>query len=573
VALALFAAAEYVALPARAPFLDARGWRPRVPVTIVRGAYHVHTRRSDGSGTLDEVARAASRAGLDFVIVTDHGDGTRAPEPPRYRSGVLCIDAVEVSTTGGHYVALGMTTAPYPLAGEPRDVVEDVRRLGGMGIVAHPDSPKRSLAWQDWNVAVDGVEWINADSEWRDESRRALVSTLLHYPWRDAESVVALFDRPVRTLVRWDDGAGRGAGWVALGGLDAHARFGWRGLPDENGEGGPDAGHDDGLALAVPSYESMFRALTTRVELDRSLTGDGAVDSAAVLSAIRAGRVYTVLDGRARGGALEFVADTPHGPARMGGRVARGPGAVRLQGRALAPAGSRLVLRRNGAVVASSTGLSLSFDVDRREAAAAYRLEVEWDDATPGRSAPWIVTNAISVGSSPVEAAATAITPVPSSSASSSSEVGRFSDWRLEKDALTRAAVAATSGADGLVFEFGLASAGREAWAAAAAALPAEVGVDDEVRFSAQANHPLRLSVQVRAPGGAGEQRWRRSVYLDQTPRRLTLPFNTLLPIDTASTPRLPLADITALLVVVDTVHTRPGAAGTVTFDELWMAR
>ena len=38
----------------------------------VRGAIHVHTRRSDGTGTVDEVAGAAARAGLNFVILTDH---------------------------------------------------------------------------------------------------------------------------------------------------------------------------------------------------------------------------------------------------------------------------------------------------------------------------------------------------------------------------------------------------------------------------------------------------------------------------------------------------------------------
>ncbi len=59
------------------------------PATTVRGVYHVHTVRSDGSGTPDEVAAAAARAGLHFVILTDHGDGTRPPDPPAYRNGVL----------------------------------------------------------------------------------------------------------------------------------------------------------------------------------------------------------------------------------------------------------------------------------------------------------------------------------------------------------------------------------------------------------------------------------------------------------------------------------------------------
>ena len=54
---------------------------------VVRGAYHIHSQRSDGSGTVDSIAAAAARAGLQFIILTDHGDGTRTPDPPSYRSG------------------------------------------------------------------------------------------------------------------------------------------------------------------------------------------------------------------------------------------------------------------------------------------------------------------------------------------------------------------------------------------------------------------------------------------------------------------------------------------------------
>ena len=60
---------------------------------IARGAIHVHTVRSDGAGTPERVAGAAHRAGLDFVVLTDHGDATRAPDPPRYVDDVLLIDA------------------------------------------------------------------------------------------------------------------------------------------------------------------------------------------------------------------------------------------------------------------------------------------------------------------------------------------------------------------------------------------------------------------------------------------------------------------------------------------------
>ncbi len=151
--------------------------------SAVRGAVHVHTRRSDGSGTMDAVAAAAARAGLQFLVVTDHGDASRNPERPAYRSGVLCIDAVEISTQAGHLVALGLPTAPYPLGGEPRDVIEDVRRLGGFAIVAHPVSDKESSQWMDWTAPFGGLEWLNGDSEWRDESPAVLGRTLLTYPF------------------------------------------------------------------------------------------------------------------------------------------------------------------------------------------------------------------------------------------------------------------------------------------------------------------------------------------------------------------------------------------------------
>ena len=34
---------------------------------VLRGAYHIHTTASDGTGTMDEVAAAAARAGLQFL--------------------------------------------------------------------------------------------------------------------------------------------------------------------------------------------------------------------------------------------------------------------------------------------------------------------------------------------------------------------------------------------------------------------------------------------------------------------------------------------------------------------------
>src|SRR5438876_10872405 len=161
----------------------------------IAGVIHIHTSRSDGSLAPDEIAAAAARAGLQSIVFTDHGDGTRKPDAPAYRSGVLCLDGIEISTTGGHYIALDLPPAPYPLGGEARDVVEDVRRLGGFGIVAHPDSPKPELRWRDWEAPFDGIEFLNLDTSWRvlaaggARSRVRLTEGLLTYPIRPAETI------------------------------------------------------------------------------------------------------------------------------------------------------------------------------------------------------------------------------------------------------------------------------------------------------------------------------------------------------------------------------------------------
>src|SRR5581483_3770492 len=175
----------------------------------IAGIVHIHTNRSDGSSDPDTIAAAAARAGLKFLVFTDHGDATRTPDPPTYRSGVLCLDGVEISTNEGHYVAFDMPASPYPLGGEARDVIEDVRRLGGFGVAAHPDSPKPQLRWREWNAPFDGVELLNPDTSWRIlaqepgwHGRAALATALMDYPFRPTETIDHLL-QPSGAVPQW----------------------------------------------------------------------------------------------------------------------------------------------------------------------------------------------------------------------------------------------------------------------------------------------------------------------------------------------------------------------------------
>ena len=352
---------------------------PGLPARTIAGAYHIHTTRSDGSGDRAAVAAAAARAGLAFVILTDHGDGTRTPDPPAYVEGVLCIDGVEISTTGGHYVALGLGPAPYPLGGAPSAVVEDVARLGGFGFAAHPDSPRPELAWTDWDAAIDGLEWLSADSEWRDESRARLARVLLDYALRPGPALASILDRPTTTLARWDRLTSRRP-VIAIAGHDAHGGIG-RGV-----EGG------EKLAVAgVPSYEASFRAFSVRAVLSARPSGEASADARALLDALRNGRVYTAVDAIAGSAVLDFHASRGGEQSAMGSVLPPGP--VTLSAHAAVPPGARTVLIRDGREVKSADGGAV--ELDEALAQGAYRVEVQVPGAPGTPPVPWLLGNPI----------------------------------------------------------------------------------------------------------------------------------------------------------------------------------
>ncbi len=528
-----------------------------------RGAYHVHSNRSDGSGTVDEIAQAAQRAGLQFVIITDHGDGTRAPEPPQYRHGVLVIDAVELNTDSGHLVALGLPAAPYLFAGTAADVLEDVHRHGGFGIAAHPDSPRPALSWSAWEAPFDGVEWINADSSWRDESQATLARAVLAYPVRPAGAVALMLDRPTALLAQWDAmGATRSV--PALAAADAHARISLR---DPAADGDTSA-----LQLPVPGYAAVFRAFSNHVVLDGSLTGDAVSDAAAVSSAITHGRVFTVIDALASPGGLLFTAAAGGKVAQMGDVVAAG-GEVELRARLSGPPGTTLVLLRNGEAVQETQDAELMVATG---AAGVYRVEARIPGAPGLPPVPWLLSNPIYVGLPRLTAASAVTTApvsrIPASSAEVTVEHGNGDVSELVDAQMADSRARRLAGEPPIGWRFAL-SPGTPAGQFAAVQLPITGGLAafDRVRFSVKSSGPMRAWVQVRA--GSATERWGRTFYADPDTRIVDLPLRSFRPIGTTSAVAPPLDRVDSLLIVVDTLNSRPGASGSMAIAEIAFVR
>ena len=530
------------------------------PATTARGAFHIHSVRSDGSGTVDEIATAAARAGLQFIILTDHGDGTRAPDPPSYLHGVLVIDGVEINTTAGHFAAAGLAQAPYPLAGIPADVIEDVHRLGGFGFAAHPGSPRQSLSWTDWSAPIDGLEWVNADSEWRDEGRLPIARALLTYLFRPPQAMVTLLDRPAAVLQQWDTlAAARRV--LGIAGADAHARLGFRQRTD------PDV---SAVHLPLPGYEASFRAFSNHVDLDAPLTATDAVaDAATILSAMRRGHMYSVIDGLATPGSLIFTAQSGRQSASMGDDIAV-QGDVLLRAEAAAPPGTTLILLKNGEKVHEVTGSLLEMNGGRD--VAEYRVEVYAPNAPGSSSVPWMVSNPIYAGfdrTAHAGAPAVSMSRIPARTTEAAAEQGPTDGSAVKVVTPSDGIDRTYAGEPGVSWTWSL-GAGPATGQFAAVPIPVSGGLEsfERVQFRVSASAPIRAWVQLRAPSGHTE-RWGATFYADRTPRVVDLPFSRFRSIGVTTVPQPPLAQVQFLLFVVDTLNTLPGTTGQVTIGDL----
>lgn len=505
-----------------------------------QGAYHVHTTRSDGSGTPGAVAAAARAAGLDFVILTDHGDATRVPDPPRYVAGVLLIDGVEISTEDGHYVAIGLPAAPYPLAGEGRAVAEDVRRLGGIGILAHPDSPRVALAWTDPSVDADGFEWINADSAWRSVSTPGLLGALLAYPLRPSAVVARLASYRPALVARLDQPTRRPQ--LALAAVDAHARIGWRREADPQ-----DAG---GTLLRLPSYAASFGSFGLVVPWHGAPpSGDAALDGKAVVEALGMRLAYSAVFGMAQPAWLELELLEPLESAQPG---VDAQSAATLVVRGNATAGALYRVLRNGLPWRDLHPGDASVRLPADSPPTVYRAEA-WLPARRGWPALPLALSAARTHNVIRRAV-----PSPSPDVHSRPAID-LSGWHAEHSNGSAVTLHEPPAPDAVSATLRLAGGGRASQFAALVADLATVpdGVTGlEMRLSA--DRAARVSIQLRQPVTGEGLRWRHSAFVDQQPRVVSLRLDEFRPIRPASG-AVSVARAHALLFVLDTVNGRPG--------------
>ncbi len=245
------------------------------------GVLHVHTRASDGSGTVAEVMAAAKKANLSFIAITDHNvamtESDLAEDPP----DLPVISGVEVGTTAGHFLALGIPPSwVQPKTKDDRALLAAARAFGAFRVLAHPYHP--FTPWTDWKTSdFDGLEIWNEDAAWRQSNFFDLLDALLLYGENNQLALVRLATTPEENFAKWDELL-RQRPVAGICAADTHARirlgFGkdWR----------------------FPGYVPSLKVAREHVLLPPDAgSGNPALASAAeILDALRNGHSYCGLD-------------------------------------------------------------------------------------------------------------------------------------------------------------------------------------------------------------------------------------------------------------------------------------
>jgi hypothetical protein len=323
--------------------------------------YHIHTRHSDGTRSPEDIARIAARQGLDFIILTDHGNPNPSFIAQRKReAGILVLAGSEISVNRGHLVALAFREPQAPFSQIAEEAARQVEAQGGYTVIAHPYSKVR-WSWGE-HAGYSGIEILSADAMLR-RNWPGMLPALPLLPLAARIPMLRLFRYPERNLRRWDDIC---RDHIVYGyfSCDAHMLYG-----------------------------PLLSLFTLHVLIPRPLPEEYGEAAGLISESLRQGRFFNCINSAAPGHGFRFWGEG-RASARipMGRAVPWDPG-IRLLIRLPGSIRADWRLLRNGQPVLSSRDAQGSFSP---EGPGTYRVEVYLAERSPlKRSCPWIVSNPI----------------------------------------------------------------------------------------------------------------------------------------------------------------------------------
>jgi hypothetical protein len=340
------------------------------------GNIHIHSILSDGTAAYDEIAEKALAAGLDFICLNDHDYMAKSldlEEEGFFRKMPLLI-GLEIGRRYNHYLAFNLRSMINSEGLSPQEVIDEVRKQGGIGFLAHPfekgmpfREKSKAYTWNDLSVkGFAGICIWNFSSRWKER-----VKSIFHAMFLMRFRSQMLKGPSPETMSFYDELCRHGR-VVAIGGSDAHGavfkwwRFNIRPLP----------------------YESLFKSINIHIFLKKKIFRDFLAAKDDIYEAMREGRLFIANDDihPARGFRFNYISDDGS-DLNMGEEGAFYPGNLIVE----APARGEIKLFKDGELIKCVRGTEAVFPVHEK---GVYRVEV-FHRLVPFGWRPWIFTNPI----------------------------------------------------------------------------------------------------------------------------------------------------------------------------------
>ena len=338
-----------------------------------RGVIHCHTTYSDGTGTMEEVMKAANETGLDFVMMTDHDTMKPVDDgQEKWHGSSLLICGTEITPNSNHFIVFGenrLQDVERLRLKTPQEYVDAVNAQGWFGFIAHPDhtGTKRfeipSYRWLDWDVkGITGLGLWDLMTDWQSQLDRDELSPDIY-----TDFASWLTGPRQETIERWDKLCGKGK-VVGIGEIDNHNY-----VKEVNGK-----------TYHVFPYETAFRTITNHILLEKPLEKDYAKAKTQILSAVRHGSLYISFDLWDDPTDFSFEVDNGDSVAGMGDEIQLGEEKTELV--AMLPEVAIINIFRDGDSIHEEEADEVLLEISEP---GVYRLEAMRNDLT------WILSNPI----------------------------------------------------------------------------------------------------------------------------------------------------------------------------------
>jgi len=328
-----------------------------------KGVIHIHSTYSDGSGSVEEILKAASEVDIDYIILTDHNTiQAKTDGYEGWYNDLMLIVGYELNDKDdkNHYLVFGLDEVPKDID-DAKNYLDFVEKKKGIGFIAHPMEKRKNLnmhpayPWTRWDLEnYTGIEIWNHMSEWVEGlTDKNKLNRLIH----PLKSIHA----PSRDTLRLWDRVNRSRSVPAIGSVDAHA-------------------HKQDLGgffnLEIFAYKILFKSIRTHVLLDDDigLKKRHRFDKQKkeIFEALKCGHSFVgnYYHGDAKG--FRFSAQVKKKKFIMGDTVQKEKNDV-VNFSAQVPLGGEIRLLRNGEVIHEENGMEMLYNT---RDFGNYRIEV-----------------------------------------------------------------------------------------------------------------------------------------------------------------------------------------------------